>query len=130
MGVWQRGQQRLPPSACCRDPGAGGVWLQPSLLRGQELESDEEWQHLIEATEPSATQLSTPLSLLRDTAFRHRLRARFAASAQQVRGLEAFFFPGVGAGALGEPPLCPGESRCFLRKRSCLIFNLLAAPLP
>ncbi|XP_068543306.1 serine/threonine-protein kinase 36 isoform X6 [Anas acuta] len=57
---------------------------EPSLLRGQELESDEEWQHLIEATEPSATQLSVPLSLLRDTAFRHRLRARLAASAQQV----------------------------------------------
>uniref|UniRef100_A0A8C3B5Y7 non-specific serine/threonine protein kinase n=1 Tax=Cairina moschata TaxID=8855 RepID=A0A8C3B5Y7_CAIMO len=53
-------------------------------LESEELESDEEWQHLIEATEPSATQLSTPLSLLRDTAFRHRLRARLAASAQQV----------------------------------------------
>ncbi|XP_068543304.1 serine/threonine-protein kinase 36 isoform X4 [Anas acuta] len=53
-------------------------------LESEELESDEEWQHLIEATEPSATQLSVPLSLLRDTAFRHRLRARLAASAQQV----------------------------------------------
>ncbi|KAM9189314.1 serine/threonine-protein kinase 36 isoform 2-T2 [Mergus octosetaceus] len=53
-------------------------------LESEELESDEEWQHLIEATEPSATQLSTPLSLLRDTAFHHRLRARLAGSAQQV----------------------------------------------
>ncbi|XP_035187121.1 serine/threonine-protein kinase 36 isoform X2 [Oxyura jamaicensis] len=54
------------------------------LLCGQELESDEEWQHLIEATEPSAMQLSTPLSLLRDPAFWHRVRARLADSVQQV----------------------------------------------
>ncbi|NXW95977.1 STK36 kinase, partial [Alopecoenas beccarii] len=53
-------------------------------LESEELESDEEWQHLIEATEPSAMQLSTPLSLLRDLAFRHRVQARLADSAQQV----------------------------------------------
>ncbi|XP_065696456.1 serine/threonine-protein kinase 36 isoform X1 [Patagioenas fasciata] len=49
-----------------------------------ELESDEEWQHLVEATEPSAMQLSTLLSLLRDLAFRHRVQARLADSSQQV----------------------------------------------
>ncbi|XP_059676511.1 serine/threonine-protein kinase 36 [Gavia stellata] len=53
-------------------------------LENEELESDEEWQHLIEATEPSTMQLSTPLSLLRDLAFRHRVQARLADSAQQV----------------------------------------------
>ncbi|NWQ74793.1 STK36 kinase, partial [Columbina picui] len=53
-------------------------------LDSEELESDEEWQHLTEATEPSAMQLSTPLSLLRDLAFRHRVQARLADSAQQV----------------------------------------------
>ncbi|XP_021256128.1 serine/threonine-protein kinase 36 isoform X3 [Numida meleagris] len=53
-------------------------------LESEELESDEEWQHLIEATEPLAMQLSTPLSLLRDPAFRHRVRDRLAESAQQV----------------------------------------------
>ncbi|KFP90124.1 Serine/threonine-protein kinase 36, partial [Apaloderma vittatum] len=53
-------------------------------LESEELESDEEWQHLIKATEPSAAQLSTPLSLLRDAAFRHRAQARLADSAQQV----------------------------------------------
>uniref|UniRef100_A0A8B9R4M6 non-specific serine/threonine protein kinase n=1 Tax=Anas platyrhynchos TaxID=8839 RepID=A0A8B9R4M6_ANAPL len=110
------GRAGVPPHAAAgRAQPHGRRSIEAVDLESEELESDEEWQHLIEATEPSATQLSTPLSLLRDTAFRHRLRARFAASAQQVRGLEAFFFPGVGAGALGEPPLCPGESRCFLR---------------
>ncbi|NXF31927.1 STK36 kinase, partial [Nyctibius bracteatus] len=53
-------------------------------LESEELESDEEWQHLIEATEPSTMQLSTPLSLLRDPAFRHRVQARLADSAQQM----------------------------------------------
>ncbi|NXE78617.1 STK36 kinase, partial [Cochlearius cochlearius] len=53
-------------------------------LESEELESDEEWQHLTEATEPLAMQLSTPLSLLRDLAFRHRVQARLADSAQQV----------------------------------------------
>ncbi|XP_029815761.1 serine/threonine-protein kinase 36 [Manacus vitellinus] len=53
-------------------------------LESEELESDEEWQHLIEATEPSAMQLSTPLSLLRDPAFQHRVKDCLADSAQQV----------------------------------------------
>lgn len=64
--------------------GRQNLWHQLSLLHGQEQESDEEWQHLIEATEPLAMQLSTPLSLLRDPAFRHRVQARLAESAQQV----------------------------------------------
>ncbi|NXQ60103.1 STK36 kinase, partial [Anthoscopus minutus] len=53
-------------------------------LESEELESDEEWQHLIEDTEPSAMQLSMPLSLLRDPAFQHRVQNRLADSAQQV----------------------------------------------
>ncbi|NWT06473.1 STK36 kinase, partial [Mionectes macconnelli] len=53
-------------------------------LESEELVSDEEWQHLIEATEPSAMQLNTPLSLLRDPAFQHRVRVCLADSAQQV----------------------------------------------
>ncbi|NWW85585.1 STK36 kinase, partial [Rhynochetos jubatus] len=53
-------------------------------LESEELESDEEWQHLVEATEPSAMQLSTPLSLLRDPTFPHRVQAHLADSAQQV----------------------------------------------
>ncbi|NXG58814.1 STK36 kinase, partial [Hemiprocne comata] len=47
-------------------------------------EECEEWQHLIEATEPSAMQLGTPLSLLRDPAFQHHVQARLADSTQQV----------------------------------------------
>ncbi|KFQ26305.1 Serine/threonine-protein kinase 36, partial [Mesitornis unicolor] len=53
-------------------------------LESEELESDEEWQHLIEAIKPSAMQPSTPLSLLRDPAFWHRVQACLADSAQQV----------------------------------------------
>ncbi|XP_074885492.1 serine/threonine-protein kinase 36 [Buteo buteo] len=76
-------------------------------LESEELESDEEWQHLIEATEPSAMQLSTPLSLLRDPAFQHRVQARLADSAQQV--LEG---------------MLEGASR--LRPVLCVVGNLLA----
>ncbi|NXQ21906.1 STK36 kinase, partial [Peucedramus taeniatus] len=53
-------------------------------LECEELESDEEWQHLIEDTEPSAMELSVPLSLLRDPAFQHRVQDRLADSAQQM----------------------------------------------
>nr|XP_025033645.1 serine/threonine-protein kinase 36 [Pelodiscus sinensis] len=49
-----------------------------------EVDSDEEWQHLIEATDPSTMQLSTPLSLLGDLAFVQRIRARLQDSSQQV----------------------------------------------
>ncbi|NXT40047.1 STK36 kinase, partial [Pelecanoides urinatrix] len=71
-------------------PGAGGAEprgrrsIEIVDLESEELESDEEWQHLVEATEPLAMQLSTPLSLLRDVAFWHRIQARLADSAQQV----------------------------------------------
>ncbi|NXR36610.1 STK36 kinase, partial [Zosterops hypoxanthus] len=71
-------------------PGAGRAepWGRQSTeamdLESEELESDEEWQHLIEDTEPSAMQLNMPLSLLRDPAFQHRVQDRLADSAQQV----------------------------------------------
>ncbi|NXR64374.1 STK36 kinase, partial [Rhadina sibilatrix] len=79
-------------------PGAGsppqsGVgraepWRRQSIeamdLESEELECDEEWQHLTEDTEPSAMQLSMPLSLLRDPAFQHRVQDHLADSAQQV----------------------------------------------
>ncbi|NXU36968.1 STK36 kinase, partial [Drymodes brunneopygia] len=50
----------------------------------EELESNEEWQNLVEDTEPSAMWLSRPLSLLRDPAFLHHVQDRLADSAQQV----------------------------------------------
>uniref|UniRef100_A0A8C9L6P9 non-specific serine/threonine protein kinase n=1 Tax=Pavo cristatus TaxID=9049 RepID=A0A8C9L6P9_PAVCR len=56
-------------------------------LESEELESDEEWQHLIEATEPLAMQLSTPLSLLRDPAFRHRVQSFWFLAAQVLEGM-------------------------------------------
>ncbi|XP_039351749.1 serine/threonine-protein kinase 36 isoform X1 [Mauremys reevesii] len=53
-------------------------------LENEELDSDDEWQHLIEATEPAALQLSTPLSLLGDPAFLQRIQARLQLCSQQV----------------------------------------------
>ncbi|NXH10510.1 STK36 kinase, partial [Bucco capensis] len=49
-------------------------------LASEELENDEEWQQLMEATEASGMQLS----LLRDPTFWPRIQARLAHSAQQV----------------------------------------------
>ncbi|NWW64805.1 STK36 kinase, partial [Ifrita kowaldi] len=80
----------FPGAGSCPQPGAARTepWGRHSIeavdLESEELESDEEWQHLIEGTEPSAMQLSMPLSLLRDPAFQHRVRDRLADSAQQV----------------------------------------------
>uniref|UniRef100_A0A8B9PZW8 non-specific serine/threonine protein kinase n=1 Tax=Apteryx owenii TaxID=8824 RepID=A0A8B9PZW8_APTOW len=83
-------EQELPGPGTLPEPGpvraesGGRRSIETVDLESEELESDEEWQHLIEATEPSAMQLSTPLSLLRDSAFRQRVRARLADSSQQV----------------------------------------------
>ncbi|NXY06334.1 STK36 kinase, partial [Pteruthius melanotis] len=80
----------FPGAGSPPQPSAGRAepWSRHSTeavdLESEELESDEEWQHLIEGTEPSAMQLSMPLSLLRDPAFQHRVRNRLADSAQQV----------------------------------------------
>ncbi|NWT61852.1 STK36 kinase, partial [Erythrocercus mccallii] len=68
--------------------GRAEPWRRQSIeamdLESEELESDEEWQHLTEDTEPSAMQLSMPLSLLKDPAFQQRVQNRLADSAQQV----------------------------------------------
>ncbi|XP_042639701.1 serine/threonine-protein kinase 36 [Tyto alba] len=83
-------EQEFPGAGASPQPGAGRAEprgrrsIEAVDLESEELESDEEWQHLIKATEPSAMQLSTPLSLLRDLAFRHRAQVRLADSAQQV----------------------------------------------
>ncbi|NXE40473.1 STK36 kinase, partial [Ptilorrhoa leucosticta] len=80
----------FPGAGSPPQPGVGRAepWGRHSIeavdLESEELESDEEWQHLIEGTEPSAMQLSMPLSLLRDPAFQHHVRDRLADSAQQV----------------------------------------------
>ncbi|XP_075789081.1 serine/threonine-protein kinase 36 isoform X2 [Pelodiscus sinensis] len=58
--------------------------IETVALENEEVDSDEEWQHLIEATDPSTMQLSTPLSLLGDLAFVQRIRARLQDSSQQV----------------------------------------------
>ncbi|NXU24122.1 STK36 kinase, partial [Thalassarche chlororhynchos] len=83
-------EREFPGAGAPLQPGAVGAErrgrrsIETVDLESEELESDEEWQHLIEATEPLAMQLNTPLSLLRDLAFRHRVQARLADSAQQV----------------------------------------------
>ncbi|KAG6930229.1 serine/threonine kinase 36, partial [Chelydra serpentina] len=63
---------------------AGRRSIETVALENEELDSDDEWQHLIEATEPATMQLSTPLSLLGDPAFLQRIRARLQHSSQQV----------------------------------------------
>ncbi|NXY76235.1 STK36 kinase, partial [Glareola pratincola] len=88
--ITQDYEREFPGAGASPQPGAvrAEPWRRRSIetvdLESEELESDEEWQHLIEATEPSAMQLSTPLSLLRDPAFRHRVQVRLRDSAQQV----------------------------------------------
>ncbi|XP_017680806.1 PREDICTED: serine/threonine-protein kinase 36 [Lepidothrix coronata] len=83
-------EREFPGAGTPSQPDAGRAepWGRRSIeavdLESEELESDEEWQHLIEATEPSAMQLSTRLSLLRDPAFQHRVKDCLADSAQQV----------------------------------------------
>ncbi|NXF75166.1 STK36 kinase, partial [Sclerurus mexicanus] len=83
-------EQEFPGTGALPQPGAGRVEpcgrcsMEAVDLEGEELENDEEWQHLTEATEPSAMQLSTPLNLLRDPAFQHRVRNCLTDSAQQV----------------------------------------------
>ncbi|KAJ7405247.1 serine/threonine kinase 36 [Willisornis vidua] len=74
----------LPQPGADRPEPWGRRSIEVVDLEGEELESDEEWQRLIEATEPSAMQLSMPLSLLRDPAFQHRVQDCLADSAQQV----------------------------------------------
>ncbi|NXG22433.1 STK36 kinase, partial [Grallaria varia] len=78
------GTGALPESGASRAEPWGRHSMEAVDLEGEKLESDEKWQHLIEATEPSAMQLSTPLSLLRDPAFQHRVRDCLTDSAQQV----------------------------------------------
>ncbi|NXC42459.1 STK36 kinase, partial [Penelope pileata] len=88
--ITQDYEREFPKPGAPPQPGVGRAEprgrrsIEAVDLESEELESDEEWQHLIEATEPLAMQLSTPLSLLRDPAFRHRVQARLAGSAQQV----------------------------------------------
>ncbi|NXS62087.1 STK36 kinase, partial [Brachypteracias leptosomus] len=90
QSITQDHEQEFAGADVPPQPGAGRAEprdrhsIEAVDLESEELESDEEWQHLIEATEPLATQLSTPLSLLRDPEFQHRVQARLADSAQQV----------------------------------------------
>nr|XP_014346818.1 PREDICTED: serine/threonine-protein kinase 36 [Latimeria chalumnae] len=53
-------------------------------LENEEMDSDDEWQHFIDATEPANLQLTTPLTLLSDSAFLTRVRSRLTDSWTQV----------------------------------------------
>ncbi|NXP21111.1 STK36 kinase, partial [Scytalopus superciliaris] len=83
-------EQEFPGTGALSQSGAGRAepWGRCSMeavdVEGEELESDEEWQHLTEVTEPSAMKPSMPLSLLKDPAFHHRVRDCLTDSAQQV----------------------------------------------
>ncbi|XP_051478768.1 serine/threonine-protein kinase 36 isoform X2 [Apus apus] len=83
-------EREFPGAEVSLQPGVGRAesWDRCSFktvdLESEDLESHEEWQYPIKATEPSAVQLGTPLSLLRDPAFRHHVQAHLADSTQQV----------------------------------------------
>ncbi|NXN33241.1 STK36 kinase, partial [Nycticryphes semicollaris] len=88
--ITQDYEREFPGAGASLQPVAGraepwrGCSIETVDLESEELESDEEWQHLIETMEPSTMQLNTPLSLLRDPAFWRRVQARLRDSAQQV----------------------------------------------
>ncbi|XP_020647678.3 serine/threonine-protein kinase 36 isoform X1 [Pogona vitticeps] len=71
-----------------RESGRAEARGRPSLdsvdLEAEEVDSDEEWQHLIRATSPAHGQLCAPRSLMRDPAFVQRIHARLKDSGQQV----------------------------------------------
>ncbi|XP_019410075.1 PREDICTED: serine/threonine-protein kinase 36 isoform X2 [Crocodylus porosus] len=73
-----------PPPGTGKAGRRGRRSIEAVALENEELDSDEEWQHLVEATEPSRLQLSAPLSLLEDPGFLPRLRARMDHASQQV----------------------------------------------
>ncbi|NWX98184.1 STK36 kinase, partial [Nothoprocta ornata] len=83
-------EQEFPETETLGEPGpvraepGGRRSIETVDLESEELESDEEWQHLMEATEPSALQPSRPQSLLRDPTFRQRVRLRLADAGRQV----------------------------------------------
>ncbi|NXP03486.1 STK36 kinase, partial [Thinocorus orbignyianus] len=83
-------EREFPGAGASLQPvvGRAELWHECGIetvdLEGEELESDEEWQHLMEATEPSTTQRNTLPSLLRDPAFWRRVQARLRDSTQQV----------------------------------------------
>ncbi|XP_069507703.1 serine/threonine-protein kinase 36 [Ambystoma mexicanum] len=68
--------------------GAGNAQGRGSIeqvdLENEEVDSDDEWRHLIEATEPLNLQLTTPLTLLEDPVFIQRIRLRLQDSGIQV----------------------------------------------
>ncbi|NXI43324.1 STK36 kinase, partial [Galbula dea] len=88
--ITQNYEQEFPGTGAPLQLGAGTTEpqgrgsIETVDLESEELESDEEWQHLVDATEPSAMHLGTPLSLLSDPAFWHHTQARLADSARQV----------------------------------------------
>ncbi|NXB82083.1 STK36 kinase, partial [Donacobius atricapilla] len=73
-----------PPPGAGRAEPWGRQGIEAVDMESEELESDEQWQQLMEDTEPSAMQPSVPLSLLRDPAFQHRVQDCLADFAQQV----------------------------------------------
>lgn len=71
----------LLPSALCPD-----LCLSPAL---QEPDSDDEWQHLLEASKPTPIQLKAPLALLCNPDFCQRIQSQLQEAAGQVMGRRA-----------------------------------------
>ena len=52
----------------------------------QEQDSDDEWQYLLETTEPVPIQLKAPLTLLCNPDFCHRIQSQLHEAGEQVTG--------------------------------------------
>ncbi|CAN0369156.1 unnamed protein product [Lampetra planeri] len=79
--VGSRTLTRQNPSAV---PGRANGSIDNVDLDNEEMDSDDEWQHFIEATDPTNLQLTTPMTLLSDAEFLTRIRARLRDSSTQV----------------------------------------------
>ncbi|XP_016849578.2 serine/threonine-protein kinase 36 [Anolis carolinensis] len=80
---YEREFQEMKPESC-RIKTRGRRSIDTVDLETEEMDSDEEWQHFIDATNSTHVHLSAPLSLLGDPAFVQRIRVRLKDSGQQV----------------------------------------------
>lgn len=62
----------------------GLLLLTPFTANAQEPDSDDEWQCLLETTEPVPVQLKSPLTLLCNPDFCQRIQSQLRGTGEQV----------------------------------------------
>lgn len=78
-----------PLAACCYPishsvSNLGLLLLTSFTLNAQEPDSDDEWQCLLETTEPVPVQLKSPLTLLCNPDFCQRIQSQLRGTGEQV----------------------------------------------